>query len=95
VIIYVDMHSNKAVFDSLRKNPILHYDGTRFSYKVTKHFIQGRYVSHFLFEKKFHVFTILLCRHHRLLNDVKDKRQVLSLVGEYTDGIVVVVLKDA
>jgi len=32
---YVDMNSNKAVFDSLRNNPKVHYDGKRFSYKVT------------------------------------------------------------
>ncbi|KAG7621235.1 Transcription factor TFIIE beta subunit DNA-binding domain [Arabidopsis suecica] len=32
---YVDMHNNKAVFDSLRKNPKVHYDGRRFSYKAT------------------------------------------------------------
>ncbi|EOA17150.1 hypothetical protein CARUB_v10005418mg [Capsella rubella] len=32
---HVDMHSNKAVFDSLRKNPKAHYDGRRFSYKAT------------------------------------------------------------
>ncbi|XP_010434296.1 PREDICTED: transcription initiation factor IIE subunit beta [Camelina sativa] len=32
---HVDMHSNKAVFDSLSKNPKAHYDGRRFSYKAT------------------------------------------------------------
>ncbi|CAH8275953.1 unnamed protein product [Arabidopsis lyrata] len=32
---YIDMHANKAVFDSLRKNPKAHYDGRRFSYKAT------------------------------------------------------------
>ncbi|EOA19136.1 hypothetical protein CARUB_v10007807mg [Capsella rubella] len=32
---YVDMNANKAVFDSLRKNPKVHYDGRRFSYKAT------------------------------------------------------------
>ena len=31
---YVDMLSNKAVFDSLRNNPKVYYDGRRFSYKV-------------------------------------------------------------
>ncbi|KAJ0239265.1 hypothetical protein HA466_0229450 [Hirschfeldia incana] len=31
---YVDMHANKAVFDSMRKNPKAHYDGRRFSYKA-------------------------------------------------------------
>ncbi|CAI9089109.1 OLC1v1023617C1 [Oldenlandia corymbosa var. corymbosa] len=30
---YVDLHANKAVFDSLKKNPKLKYDGSRFSYK--------------------------------------------------------------
>ncbi|KAG7541617.1 Transcription factor TFIIE beta subunit DNA-binding domain [Arabidopsis thaliana x Arabidopsis arenosa] len=32
---YVDMHSNKAVFDSLSENPKVNYDGTWFSYKAT------------------------------------------------------------
>ncbi|EFH44125.1 predicted protein [Arabidopsis lyrata subsp. lyrata] len=33
---YVDMTANKAVFNSLRKNPKVHYDGrSRFSYKAT------------------------------------------------------------
>ena len=32
---YVDVNANKAVFDSLRNNPKVHYDGKRFSYKVT------------------------------------------------------------
>jgi transcription initiation factor TFIIE subunit beta len=27
---YVDIHGNKAVFDSLRNNPKVHYDGRRF-----------------------------------------------------------------
>lgn len=31
---YVDVNANKAVFDSLRNNPKVHYDGKRFSYKV-------------------------------------------------------------
>ncbi|KAL6501663.1 hypothetical protein OROGR_026796 [Orobanche gracilis] len=31
--IYVDINSNKSVFDSLRNNPKVRYDGTRFSYK--------------------------------------------------------------
>ena len=31
---YVDINANKTVFDSLRKNPKVHYDGKRFSYKV-------------------------------------------------------------
>ena len=31
---YVDIHGNKAVFDSLRNNPKVLFDGTRFSYKV-------------------------------------------------------------
>jgi len=31
---YVDIHGNKAVFDSLRNNPKVSYDGRRFSYKV-------------------------------------------------------------
>ncbi|XP_059441205.1 transcription initiation factor IIE subunit beta-like [Corylus avellana] len=30
---YVDANANKAVFDSLRNNPKVHYDGKRFSYK--------------------------------------------------------------
>lgn len=32
---YVDVNANKGVFDSLRNNPKVHYDGKRFSYKVT------------------------------------------------------------
>uniref|UniRef100_A0A7N0T0K0 TFIIE beta domain-containing protein n=1 Tax=Kalanchoe fedtschenkoi TaxID=63787 RepID=A0A7N0T0K0_KALFE len=31
---YVDMKANKAVFDSLKNNPKVLYDGTHFSYKV-------------------------------------------------------------
>ncbi|CAK8564171.1 unnamed protein product [Lathyrus sativus] len=31
---YVDMRANKDVFDNLRKNPKVHYDGQRFSYKA-------------------------------------------------------------
>lgn len=31
---YVDIHGNKAVFDSLRNNLKVSYDGRRFSYKV-------------------------------------------------------------
>ena len=31
---YVDMNANKAVFDSMRKNPKVSYDGKYFSYKV-------------------------------------------------------------
>ncbi|KAL1205302.1 hypothetical protein V5N11_011584 [Cardamine amara subsp. amara] len=60
---YVDMHANKAVFDSLRNNPKAYYDGRRFSYKAT--------------------------------HDVKDKRQLLSLVNKYPNGIAVIDLKDA
>ncbi|CAI9089710.1 OLC1v1024330C1 [Oldenlandia corymbosa var. corymbosa] len=30
---YVDLNANKTVFDSLKKNPKLNYDGSRFSYK--------------------------------------------------------------
>ncbi|KAG2538263.1 hypothetical protein PVAP13_9NG405000 [Panicum virgatum] len=38
---YVDIHGNKAVFDSLRNNPKVHYDGRRFSYK-SKHDLKGK-----------------------------------------------------
>ena len=31
---YVDINGNKAVFESLRNNLKVHYDGRRFSYKV-------------------------------------------------------------
>ncbi|MCH94494.1 general transcription factor IIE subunit 2-like, partial [Trifolium medium] len=31
---YVDMGANKDVFDNLRKNPKVNYDGQRFSYKA-------------------------------------------------------------
>lgn len=31
---YVDVNANKTVFESLRKNPKVNYDGKRFSYKV-------------------------------------------------------------
>lgn len=31
---YVDLIGNKPVFDSLRKNVKVYYDGNRFSYKV-------------------------------------------------------------
>lgn len=33
---YVDANANKAVFDSLRNNPKVHYDRKRFSYKVIR-----------------------------------------------------------
>lgn len=36
---YVDINGNKAVFDSLRNNLKVHYDGNRFSYKVIKVFL--------------------------------------------------------
>ncbi|RLM55753.1 hypothetical protein C2845_PM10G05880 [Panicum miliaceum] len=38
---YVDIHGNKAVFDSLRNNPKVSYDGRRFSYK-SKHDLKGK-----------------------------------------------------
>ncbi|KAG7015180.1 General transcription factor IIE subunit 2, partial [Cucurbita argyrosperma subsp. argyrosperma] len=38
---YVDINSNKAVFDSLRNNPKVHYDGRRFSYK-SKHDLKDK-----------------------------------------------------
>jgi len=38
---YVDILGNKAVFDSLRNNPKVHYDGRRFSYK-SKHDLKGK-----------------------------------------------------
>ncbi|XP_010541485.1 PREDICTED: uncharacterized protein LOC104814932 [Tarenaya hassleriana] len=33
-VCYVDMISNKAVFDNMKNNPKVHYDGRRFSYKA-------------------------------------------------------------
>ncbi|KAM7258259.1 hypothetical protein ACFE04_014000 [Oxalis oulophora] len=38
---YVDVKGNKAVFDSLRNNPKVHYDGKRFSYKP-KHYLADK-----------------------------------------------------
>jgi len=38
---YVDILGNKAVFDSLRNNPKVHYDGRRFSYKVKESMFSG------------------------------------------------------
>ncbi|GAV77005.1 hypothetical protein CFOL_v3_20477 [Cephalotus follicularis] len=38
---YVDVRANKAVFDSLRNNPKVHYDGKRFSYK-SKHDLKDK-----------------------------------------------------
>ncbi|XP_002509755.2 general transcription factor IIE subunit 2 [Ricinus communis] len=38
---YVDVNSNKAVFDSLRNNPKVHYDGRHFSYK-SKHDLKDK-----------------------------------------------------
>ncbi|KAJ0960271.1 hypothetical protein J5N97_001912 [Dioscorea zingiberensis] len=38
---YVDVNANKAVFDSLRNNPKVHYDGKRFSYK-SKHALKDK-----------------------------------------------------
>ncbi|CAH8345707.1 unnamed protein product [Eruca vesicaria subsp. sativa] len=60
---YVDMHANKAVFDSMVKNPKAHYDGRRFSYKAE--------------------------------HNVNDKRELLSLINKYPDGISASDLKDA
>ncbi|KAF8051365.1 hypothetical protein N665_1739s0005 [Sinapis alba] len=60
---YVDMHANKAVFESMMKNPKAHYDGRRFSYKAE--------------------------------HNVNDKRELLSLINTYPDGIAASHLKDA
>ncbi|XP_058107447.1 uncharacterized protein LOC131251020 [Magnolia sinica] len=38
---YVDVNANKAVFDSLRNNHKVHYDGKRFSYK-SKHDLKDK-----------------------------------------------------
>ncbi|KAL0331266.1 UNVERIFIED_CONTAM: hypothetical protein Sangu_1672100 [Sesamum angustifolium] len=38
---YVDVNANKAVFDSLRNNPKVSYDGKRFSYK-SKHALKDK-----------------------------------------------------
>ncbi|XP_043718775.1 general transcription factor IIE subunit 2-like [Telopea speciosissima] len=38
---YVDVNANKAVFDSLRNNPKVHYDGRCFSYK-SKHDLKDK-----------------------------------------------------
>ncbi|XP_020080917.1 general transcription factor IIE subunit 2-like isoform X2 [Ananas comosus] len=38
---YVDIMGNKAVFDSLRNNPKVNYDGKRFSFKA-KHDLKGK-----------------------------------------------------
>ncbi|KAK2989062.1 hypothetical protein RJ640_018851 [Escallonia rubra] len=38
---YVDANANKAVFDSLRKNPKVYYDGKRFAYK-SKHDLRDK-----------------------------------------------------
>ncbi|KAA8522377.1 hypothetical protein F0562_013262 [Nyssa sinensis] len=38
---YVDTNANKAVFDSLRNNPKVYYDGKRFSYK-SKHSLKDK-----------------------------------------------------
>ncbi|RLN41943.1 hypothetical protein C2845_PM01G04800 [Panicum miliaceum] len=38
---YVDIHGNKALFDSLRNNPKVKLDGRHFSYKPT-HILSGR-----------------------------------------------------
>ncbi|GFQ01332.1 general transcription factor iie subunit 2 [Phtheirospermum japonicum] len=38
---YVDINANKSVFDSLRNNPKVRYDGKRFSYK-SKHNVKNK-----------------------------------------------------
>ncbi|KAF5746084.1 Transcription initiation factor IIE subunit beta [Tripterygium wilfordii] len=38
---YVDLNANKAVFDSLRNNPKVNHDGSRFSYK-SKHDLKDK-----------------------------------------------------
>ncbi|KAK9755702.1 hypothetical protein RND81_01G044300 [Saponaria officinalis] len=38
---YVDVNANKAVFESLRNNPKVYYDGRRFSYKA-KHEVKNK-----------------------------------------------------
>ncbi|KAM1024863.1 hypothetical protein FF1_038034 [Malus domestica] len=60
---YVDVNANKAVFDSLRNNLKVSYDGKSFSYKSK----------------------------HRIM----DKKQLLSLVRKFSEGIPVIDLKDA
>ncbi|KAG8374897.1 hypothetical protein BUALT_Bualt10G0043400 [Buddleja alternifolia] len=40
-VCYVDINANKSVFDSLRNNPKVSYDGNRFSYK-SKHALKDK-----------------------------------------------------
>ncbi|KAF1861399.1 hypothetical protein Lal_00025701 [Lupinus albus] len=40
-VCYVDMNANRNVFESMRKNPKIKYDGERFSYK-SKHDVRDR-----------------------------------------------------
>ncbi|TKY70928.1 Transcription initiation factor IIE subunit beta [Spatholobus suberectus] len=47
---YVDMKANKDVFDSMRKNPKVKYDGERFSYK-SKHDVRDKSQLLFLVRK--------------------------------------------
>ncbi|KAM1097154.1 hypothetical protein ACFX19_014845 [Malus domestica] len=60
---YVDVNANKAVFESLRNNLKVSYDGKSFSYKSK----------------------------HR----ITDKKQLLSLIRKFSEGILVIDLKDA
>lgn len=49
-ICYVDMKANKDVFDNMRKNPKVRYDGERFSYK-SKHNLMDKSQLLFLIRK--------------------------------------------
>ncbi|KAK9950179.1 hypothetical protein M0R45_005680 [Rubus argutus] len=59
----VDVNANKAVFESLRNNPKVYYDGKQFCYKSKP--------------------------------DVKDKNELGSLVRKFSEGILVIDVKDS
>ncbi|CAI0454384.1 unnamed protein product [Linum tenue] len=90
---YVDVKSNKAVFESLKNNLKVNYDGRHFSYKVTQHYACAcldRLLQFGTTALKF--LSLILCY---AKHDLKDKNQLLHLIRKFPEGIAVIDLKDA
>lgn len=92
------MRANKDVFESMRKNPKVKYDGERFSYKVT--FMEAYMCTvstplcvHFYAPSLVCDFGIAFGLQSK--HDVRDKNQLLFLVRKFPEGIAVVDLKDS
>lgn len=92
------MRANKDVFESMRKNPKVKYDGERFSYKVT--FMEAYMCTvstplcvHFYAPSL--VCDIDIAFGLQSKHAVRDKNQLLFLVRKFPEGIAVVDLKDS